>query len=109
MIVIIGGYAQGKREYARQHYANADERMFLLNSWVREKFENNENAVEELKNYIEKNPDTIFITEEVGNGIVPAERSDREFRDYIGAVQIELADTADEVIRVFCGIGQRLK
>lgn len=51
----------------------------------------------------------ILITEEVGNGIVPMTKEDRQWRDDVGALQVELAQQADEVIRVLCKIGQKIK
>ena len=34
MIFIIGGYAQGKREYALSHYKDADKHIMELNGWA---------------------------------------------------------------------------
>ena len=37
------------------------------------------------------------------------DKTERDFREWIGRVQVLLAKEADEVIRVICGIGQRIK
>lgn len=121
MILIIGGAFQGKREYAETNYENAGERIFYLNTWARGIFEKaeedgadlqekiSENTRHMLKNKIANDPDLIIITDEIGRGIVPAERRERDFREFVGRLQIMLAHEADEVIRVICGVGQRIK
>ena len=51
----------------------------------------------------------ICITDEVGKGLVPADRGERLFREKVGRIQISLAEKADEVIHVTCGIGRKIK
>lgn len=109
MRLIIGGYSQGKTEYVMQNYDNAGEHIFILNDWAREIFDKKRDPIPELRKKTEKDPDIIIITDEIGNGIVPADRQEREFREWIGRLQIKLAEQADEVIRVMCGIGQKIK
>lgn len=62
-----------------------------------------------LHNLIEHNPDLILICDEVGNGIVPIEKSERDYRECVGRVLCVLAKEADRVERVHCGIGQVIK
>lgn len=121
MILIIGGVFQGKTEYAKENYENARERIFYLNGWARGRFDEAaaddgtvhdgavSKALEILKRKISEQPDIIIITDEIGRGVVPVERKEREFREFTGRLQISLAKNADEVIRVTCGIGQKLK
>ena len=54
-------------------------------------------------------PDCIILSDEIGNGIVPMDAFDREYRDRLGRILISLAKEADEVVRVICGIGQKIK
>lgn len=72
-----------------------------------------ENYVNRITNYfhslIKNNPDIIFICDEVGNGIVPIEKSERDYRECVGRVLCVLAKEADRVERVHCGIGQVIK
>ena len=58
---------------------------------------------------MEKEPDCIIISDEVGNGIVPADAFEREYRERTGRILVELAGRADEVVRVVCGISQKIK
>lgn len=59
--------------------------------------------------FAEENPDTIVIADEIGNGIVPLDAFEREYREQTGRAEILLAKKADEVVRVICGIGQKIK
>ena len=65
--------------------------------------------MKKLYQHIEESPDTILISDEIGNGIVPMDPHEREYREQSGRVLIELAGRADEVVRVVCGIGQKIK
>ena len=51
----------------------------------------------------------MIVMDEVGAGVVPVERSDREYREAIGLAGQHLAREAEEVYRVVCGIGMRIK
>lgn len=51
----------------------------------------------------------IFVTNEVGNGIVPENALAREYRDVAGLVNQYVAAQADEVYLVVCGIAAELK
>ena len=59
--------------------------------------------------FAEENKDTIVIADEIGNGIVPLDAFEREYREQTGRAEILLAKKADEVVRVICGIGQKIK
>ena len=66
-------------------------------------------TLEYLSTVIERNPDLIFICDEVGNGIVPVEKEERDYRECVGRVLCVLAGEADTVERVHCGIPQVIK
>ena len=59
--------------------------------------------------YLEKHPDTVIICDEVGNGIVPLDSFEREYRERLGWLLCEIAAKAERVERIVCGIGQRIK
>ena len=46
----------------------------------------------------------VFVTNEVGDGIVPENALAREFRDIAGLVNQKVAQAADEVYWVVCGL-----
>lgn len=52
--------------------------------------------------------DTVLICE-VGSGVVPLDRFEREWREEVGRTAAELAQAAELVIRVVCGIPVALK
>lgn len=53
--------------------------------------------------------DTIFISNEVGEGIVPMHPISRQFRDLSGIMNQEFARAADKVYSMKFGIAQELK
>lgn len=122
MRLIIGGKGQGKRDYAAAAYNIAPEEMTTeltaaksarllcgleeeVARCLREGIEP-EALVAEL---CEANPDIIIICRELGCGVVPVERFDREWRERTGRICCELAKKAESVERVLCGIAMRIK
>ena len=57
----------------------------------------------------QRNGQVIFVTNEVGLGIVPDNPLARRYRDLVGRCNQVIAAGADEVILVTCGIPQRIK
>ena len=55
------------------------------------------------------NPDLVIVSNELGYGVVPMEKKDRLWREMCGRVCTCIAEKAQEVVRVVCGIGIRLK
>lgn len=53
--------------------------------------------------------DIIFVTNEVGLGIVPENKMTRYFRDISGRVNMMTASLSDEVYMVFMGIPNKIK
>lgn len=51
----------------------------------------------------------IFVSNEVGLGIVPENRMAREFRDHAGRLHQQIAAAADEVFFVAAGLPLRMK
>lgn len=127
MKLIIGGYAQGKLTYAIQQYAVSDEQIYdaalpnearlngetvIINhfhQWVRTSLSDNGCPEQEILSFLEKYDKCVIISDEIGNGIVPIEPFEREYRERVGNILITLAKRADEVVRVVCGIGQKIK
>lgn len=56
-----------------------------------------------------RNPQILVVSNELGCGVVPLDRTDRLWRELTGRICTCLAQQADEVVRVTCGIGLRLK
>lgn len=51
----------------------------------------------------------IIEAREIGAGIVPADKFDRNYRDKFGELCNKIAGMSDEVYRVVCGIGIKIK
>ena len=71
--------------------------------------ERGESPRELFLEFLKEHEDCIVISDEVGNGIVPLDPGEREYREGVGRLLTELAARAEEVERVICGIGQKLK
>ncbi len=125
MILIFGGTYQGKAEYAKEHWDFNESDIFYCEEKLSidlskkvivglEKFifactcEGSE-AKDVLKAYDEPLTDKIFIVDDVSQGIVPMDPDRRAWREAVGRTLLWLGREADEVHRVFCGLGQRLK
>lgn len=130
MKLIIGGAYQGKREYVRNRYYIEETRIWQgeypvpdgewqcingLHNIIKQMLQNGDfqRPQQEILSYIrgliDKMPDVIIISDEVGCGIVPLEKGEREYRECVGRILCELAKEADTVERVHCGIGQVIK
>ncbi len=137
MKLIIGGYAQGKLTYVlgqdrqktyrvldgdclRDGDALAEEaeksvknrETVIVNHfhlWVRNRLEAGGDPEREVEKFLDRFPDCVIICDEVGNGIVPVEAFERAYREQTGRMVIRLAKEAEKVVRVVCGIGQRIK
>ena len=68
------------------------------------------NAVRQLTEAAKNFPGTVvFVTNEVGDGIVPDNKLAREFRDVAGLVNQHVAAVAEEVYWVVCGLPVEIK
>lgn len=68
-----------------------------------------EDVLRYIRRWIDNCPDIILVCDEVGGGIVPIEKAERDYRECVGRVLCELAKDADTVERIHCGIGQTIK
>lgn len=110
MILIIGGTHQGKSEYAKTTFPKM-KYIFNLHEIIREKMQTCENN-SQLDKYISdllQLDDVVITCDEVGNGIVPMERFERNYREAVGRSCCKLASSAETVIQVCCGIGRKIK
>jgi len=58
---------------------------------------------------LKQNTSVLFVSNEVGQGIVPMEKMARDFRDLAGRLHQEIAAVADNVWFVTAGLPQKLK
>lgn len=137
MEFVIGGAYQGKKEYCKDTYQAKEEACFYcreeepvstllnwisqndkagnrfifdLHLWVRACQKENLDACALLQDKMDSIlGDTIITMDEVGQGIVPIDRIDRDYREAVGQCGKLLAGEAKKVTRVFCGLPQAIK
>jgi adenosyl cobinamide kinase/adenosyl cobinamide phosphate guanylyltransferase len=113
MILVIGGAASGKLTYVRslgysdEQMANAvlDEKpvIYNLQDLVASSLETAPQLVEALLTK------EIVVCDEVGAGVIPGVKTEREAREACGRLCNQLAEKADTIIRMVAGIPTRLK
>ena len=125
MILIFGGAYQGKLDFAKEKFNISDEEVFECTETGELDFSKrviysaelfflkcvNENieAADFLREKIDQLRDKIIIVCDISQGIVPMEPVHRAWREACGRAMMYLAGEADEVYKVFCGLGQRIK
>ncbi len=125
MILVFGGAYQGKKEFVSAKFGFSLEDMFICTE--KDEIDFSKSVISDFEEYIlgairrDENPlafvnankaklrDKIIIITDVGSGIVPISKEQRLFRDNVGKVTQILSRESDEVYRVFCGIGEKLK
>ena len=127
MKLVIGGYAQGKLAYVLSKYhlkedmvwdgtlpdsTKLQEKTIIINhlhNWIKNRILEGGCPEEELMQFLEYQEDCLIISDGIGNGIVPTDSFEREYRERVGRILVQLADRAKEVERVLCKIGQKIK
>ena len=127
--LVIGGKAQGKLAFAEtllpgaeiidggswRQYAGTDASQVIVNRlhlFIRAELmegRTQEEILEELLQFAGARGTCIFICDEIGNGIVPLDAFERKWREQTGRILCGIAERADEVWRVFCGLPQKIK
>ena len=108
MVLIIGGAYQGKTEYALKKYGDKT----IVNQFhniVRKWLSDGKDPIEETKDFIKNNADSIVIIDEIGCGIIPLDKSERIYREAVGKAGCMLAESAKIVERITCKIAVRIK
>ena len=109
MILVIGGAFQGKYEFVKNKFEVSDEKIFdSFHLKMKECFLNGKDRKEFLRE-IFSNGFEVIISDEIGCGIVPFDKYERLWREEVGRGLCEAAVRCDEVWRVLCGIGSRIK
>lgn len=111
MVLIVGGAAQGKLDFARRELGVAawSEGVLGAEDCVRGLQLVLRDPEASLDAWLAEHPEGVLICDEVGCGVIPLDRADREWRERVGRACCELARRADAVYRVCCGLGVRLK
>ena len=131
MKLVIGGVFQGKTSYAKDtyhiqegwidghscgmeeifscrgiHHFHEYAKRMLRDGSLLDLEHQAEGFAEKL---FQRNPDIVIVSNELGCGVVPVDKEDRIWRELVGRLCTSLAERSDEVVRVMCGIGMKLK
>ena len=126
MRLVIGGAFQGKKAYVAEKYQLPNEKMtdgsaasyeeifdtpclYHFQEWVKERLKEGKKLESLEEELIDKNPDIILISNELGYGVVPIDKFDREYRETTGRVCTRLAKKSKSVVRIICGMECVLK
>jgi len=123
--LIIGGAYQGKKALAKEKYAITENDIEVCTAERVPEFsrkcishienfalycvKNGLEAKNEIAKYVQQLKDKVILANDMSCGVVPIDKTDRLWREETGRVLSFLAQQADEVSRVFCGIEQVLK
>ncbi len=126
MILITGGCYQGKLDFAktRFHLSDADIQFCnedteaidfsrrcsaYIDRFALNRVRSGAEPADVLRENRARMGEMIFVANDVSGGIVPMDPVLRAWREACGRMGNYLADEANEVWRLFCGIPQRLK
>ena len=117
MDLVIGGAFQGKLSWAAREYDLKPEELCDLAAeepragarccfHLEELTRRDADAARYLPQLLAAD---VVVSREVGSGVVPVDKNERAAREAAGRLGCLLAQRADAVVRVFCGIPVYLK
>ena len=120
MILIIGGAYQGKLDFAKNTFGITDGDVFACAGLeidfskrciyrIEEFAYACPDAIAYFQGHREEWKDSILICRDIFCGVVPTDAELRAWRQNTGKLCQYLAGEARQVIRIFCGLEQRLK
>ena len=126
MILIIGGSYQGKLDFARERFGLTDADIQIcdentdaidftrrciayIDRFALNRVRSGAEPAEAFTADFGRFQDMIFISNDISGGVVPVDPVLRAWREACGRMNLRLANAADEVWRLFCGIPQRIK
>ena len=126
MRLIIGGAFQGKKEYVKEQFGIMEHQitdgaeadfdaifrcvcMTQFHQWVKRGLQEGWNFDGLEERLLNENPQVILVSNELGYGVVPVDQFDRAYREKTGRVCCKVAQAAQEVHRVVCGLGTVIK
>ena len=108
MKLYIGGMGQGQEMLARQENPQAEiitDFHVLVRTWIDDGLD----PQEQTAMLCQMHPQAVIVSDEVGCGVVPMGRENRFWREQVGRAQCLIAARSEQVTRVLCGIGVRIK
>ncbi len=126
MIIVTGGAYQGKlavakslckkenpviaegKEASLEELEQADI-IAQLHLYIRRLLEKGIEPEKQVEELCRKNPQVILEITQLGCGVVPMDAFDRNYREQVGRISCKIAESAEAVYMVNCGIAKRLK
>lgn len=108
MILVVGGLGAGKRDFVARQLGYAPEEMSPRPEdgtpvlYALEELDPLPEAADLLRR-------EVVVCREVGCGVIPMDRKERDRREAVGRLCCDLAQRAEAVYRITCGIPMRLK
>ena len=120
MVLIIGGAYQGKLDFAHKQYGITKEEIYICTAG---EIDFSKQCIYKIEEFTHHHPDpigyfkanrerwenSILICQDIFSGVVPMGAENRAWRQKTGRLCQYLAAEAEQVIRIFCGLEQRLK
>ena len=107
MIFVFGPLWSGKRTVAKELLHCGDAELSRRAVWDVQELVRERTDLDALADELAHRE--VVIAAEVGGGIVPVGTAERAARERAGRLNCLLAERADTVIRVFCGIPMVIK
>ena len=104
MKLYIGGLCQGQEALARRENPGAA-LLTGFHAVIREKLAAGEDTLAYAQRLCAEQPELVVV----GSGVVPISKEERLWREAVGRALCVVAEHAESVTRVMCGIGVRLK
>lgn len=118
MKLIIGGAYQGKASWAAKEYqikkigefpTEGVQGQCHLEAFSKNCVKEGKDVLEEMEKLRDLWKDQVLISREIGCGVVPVDPFERKWREAHGRLLKYLAQEADCVVRIFCGLPEVLK
>lgn len=105
LILVVGGAYQGKFEFAQTFGLPI---LNNLQDMIKEQMNRGNFVQEEMMKLVEKES-CVVVCNEIGCGIIPIKKEDRDYREAVGRVACAIAKKADAVYKVEASIAQKIK
>ena len=126
MTLVIGGAYQGKLAYALNRFGLQESDVYFcseektampqakrvingIDKWILALVRVNADVPSEITNFLKNRGDSIIICDDISCGVVPMDATSRKWRDAVGRAMAVVAQSSDEVVRLFCGIPSIIK
>lgn len=107
MIFITGPLYSGKKAYACRLLGCSREELSARAVWDVQNLAAGCDDLDALAEELARHE--VIVATEVGGGVVPVDRDQRAAREAAGRLSVLLAQRAQRVVRVFCGLPMELK